>query len=760
MVEQQLSSGQRWAAAAVLAAGAWWALWTPMPPPVPASAPATEFSAERALLHVRRFASQPHPAGSAAAAEVRDGILKELNELGIPAEVQHGAGLYQRGAIVMAGHAENVVARIAGTRPGPAVLLAGHYDSVRLGPGAADDGHAVGVLLETARALKVGPKLKNDIILLVDVEETGMTGAAAFVNQHRWRNDVAVALNFDARGTRGPVFMFQTSAGNGALIREFAAAAPYPQANSLTYEIYKRLPNDTDMSVFKGHGYAGLDFAFIDNVLAYHTPFDDLAHLDPATVQHAGSYALALARRLGDADLIKLRLLQPDATYFSAGGTFFHYPAYFTLPLCFAALALVWLVVRRRWREGAIALRGLAAGILACLAAVGSAALLMGWVWRLIRVMHPAYDALPQGDVYSRDWYIVAYFGITLALFLGAMALSRRFGSETSFAAGGLVLGALLLIPVAALAPGGTYMLLWPLIGGTLALLARPKRPLLATALCLPAVLLMLPFARSAFIGLMMRSAGPSSALFALLLALAAVPVAALAGARPARWIRPCAGVVVLALLGGAWTNRFDAAHPREDDLSYVADVDTGHAWWVSRTHGSDPYLGQFLGSSPEKLDLWYDLPGATQRHAAPMIGAAAPVVTVDRDTTEHAKRVIGLRIASRRGAQMFFIQMLNDSDVIRGSVEGIPWFREARATDRAGWRGKPSILYTCPGDDGAELEFQLKAGKALKLRVLEPVAGLPQGPAFQWKPRGPGLLAAPASPFNDDTVVVKTYQF
>jgi hypothetical protein len=760
MAENQLSRVQRWAVAAVLAAGAWWALWTPMPAPAPASARATEFSAERALFHVHRIASQPHPAGSAAAAEVRDGIVHELNELGIPAEVQHGAGLYQRGAVVMAGHAENVVARIAGIKPGPAVLLACHYDSVRLGPGAADDGHAVGVLLETARALKAGPKLKNDIILLFDVEETGMTGAAAFVNQHRWRNDVAVALNFDARGTRGPVFMFQTSAGNGALIREFAAAAPYPQANSLTYEIYKRLPNDTDMSVFKGHGYAGLDFAFIDNVLAYHTPFDDLAHLDPATVQHAGSYALELARRLGDADLIWLRRLQPDATYFSAGGTFFHYPGYFTLPLCFAALALVWLVVRRRWREGAITLQGLAAGVLACVMAAGAAAFLMGWVWRLIRVMHPAYDALPQGDVYSRNWYIVAYFGLTLALFLGAMALARKFGSETSFAAGGLVLGALLLIPVAELAPGGTYMLLWPLIGATLALLARPKRPLLATALCLPAILLMLPFACSAFIGLMMRSAGPSSALFALLLALAAAPVAALAGDRPARWIRPCAGVVALALVGGAWANRFDAAHPREDDLSYVADVDTGQAWWVSRTHGSDPYLEQFLGSSPERVEPWYDLPEGAQRHAAPPIEAAAPVVTVDHDSTERGKRVIGLRIASRRGAQTFFIQMLNDRDVIRGSVEGIPWTREGGATDRAGWRGKPAIIYTCPGDDGAELEFQLRAGRALKLRVLEPVAGLPRGAAFHWKPRGPGLLAAPAAPFNDDTVVVKTYQF
>jgi hypothetical protein len=108
----------------------------------------------------------------------------------------------------------------------------------------------------------------------------------------------------------------------------------------------------------------------------------------------------------------------------------------------------------------------------------------------------------------------------------------------------------------------------------------------------------------------------------------------------------------------------------------------------------------------------------------------------------------------------MFFIQMLNDRDVIRGSVEGIAWTRGGGATDRAGWRGKQAILYTCPGDDGAELEFQVRLGQALKLRILEPVAGLPRGAAFHWTPRGPGLLAAPAYPFNDDTVVVKTYQF
>jgi hypothetical protein len=760
MADNQLSTGQRIAAVALLAAGAGWGLWAPMPAPQPATVPAEEFSSDRAMARVRWIAAQPHPAGSAAAAVVRDAILMELRRLLIPAEIQHGAGLYERGRMIFAGHADNVVARIAGRQRGPAVLLAGHYDSVRLGPGAADDGHAVGVLLETARALLAGPKLRNDIIVLFDVEETGLTGAAAFVNQHPWRNDVAVALNFDARGTRGRDYMFQTSAGNGALIREFAAAAPHPAANSLTYEIYRRLPNDTDFSVFKGHAYAGFDFAFVDNVLAYHTPFDDPAHLDQATLQHAGETALALARRFGDADLNQVRRREPDAVYFSAGGLFFHYPGYLALPFDFIALALVWLVVRRRWIQGEVTLKGAAAGSLGCAVAGGVAGVSMPWVWRLLRVIHPGYQSLPQGDVYSRDWYIVAYFLITLALFLGALALARRFASEASFAAGGLSVGALLLIAASWLAPGGTYMLVWPLIGGTLALLLRPTRPVLAAALCLPGLLLILPFAYACFSGLMMRAAGPSSALFTLLLALAAAPIAALAGERPARRIAPCAVVALLALAGGAWANRFDAAHPREDDLSYVADVDAGQAWWVSRTHGSDAYLEQFLGNAPERVESLYGLPGVTQRHEAPTIAAAAPEVKVLHDATERGKRVIGLRIASQRGGQIFLIQMLNARDVLRGSVEGLPWTQEGGATARDGFPRKQDILYTCPGEDGAELEFEVRMGRALRLRILEPVPGLPQGAEFHWQPRGPGLLAAPANPFNDDTVVVKTVQF
>lgn len=765
MSETSPSRLQRAAALAVLAAGAWWALWVSLPEPPGLAAPATAFSADRALKHVRAIASKPHPAGSPEAAMVRDYILSELAMLGVPAETQRGAGLYQRNSFVFAGRTENVVARIKGTGAGRAVLLSSHYDSVRSGPGAADDGHAVGVLLETARVLKAGAPLKNDVIFLFDVEETGMTGADAFVRAHPWRKDVDVVLNFDARGTRGPDFMFQTSDGNGALIREFAAAAPYPVATSLAYEIYKRLPNDTDLSVFKRYGYAGLDFAFIDNVLVYHTSLDDEAHLDPATVQHAGSNALSLARRLGNADLPALRSREGDAVYFAVGGFFFHYPASWAGALTLAALVVVWWVIGRLHGARTVTLKGIALGAGICLATAAAALFGMGWVWRGICLLHPGYLSLSQNDVYSRDWYIAAFFSLTVAMFLGGLALARRHSflegiATEGIAAGGMALNALLLLALTIALPGGSYILLWPVFGGALALLAGPRRPVLGAALCIPALGLILQFAYFGFTGLMMKSAGISCALLVLALAIAATPVVAIVGDSSSRWITALGGVVLIALAGGAWANQFDTAHPIEDDVSYVSDVNSGETWWVSRTNASDPWLRQFLGDSPEIVRHWYGQSGTVKRAMAPKVEVAAPVVTVTGDETGRGKRRIDLKIVSRRSAVIFFIQMLNPGDLIGGSVEGLTWRKNGAPTNRAGWTGLPTIQYTAPGPEGASLGFDIRAGTKLKLRVLEPLQGLPRGPEFHWLWRGPGLLAAPAHPFSDDTVVVQSFEF
>ena len=73
--------------------------------------------------------------------------------------------------------------------------------------------------------------------------------------------------------------------------------------SSLFAEVYRRLPNDTDLSVFRPRGLPGLDFAFVGDAGRYHTPLDDLAHLDRGSLQHHGENALAAVRALSDADL-------------------------------------------------------------------------------------------------------------------------------------------------------------------------------------------------------------------------------------------------------------------------------------------------------------------------------------------------------------------------------------------------------------------------------------------------------------------------
>ena len=58
------------------------------PTVVPASAPAVDFSAERAIEHVKVIAREPHPTGSIANARVRDYIVEQLKLQRLEPQIQ------------------------------------------------------------------------------------------------------------------------------------------------------------------------------------------------------------------------------------------------------------------------------------------------------------------------------------------------------------------------------------------------------------------------------------------------------------------------------------------------------------------------------------------------------------------------------------------------------------------------------------------------------------------------------------------------
>ena len=143
--------------------------------------------------------------------------------------------------------------------------------------------------------------------------------------------------------------MYETSPGNGELIRHYLAAGR-AYGSSLMYEVSRRQPVVSDFRPFVARGIPGMTFGMLDGPAYDHTAYDSIASFDEAGLQHEGETALALARRLGDADLWQLRA--PDVVYFDlVGGVAVSYPGSYVLP--FLALAAGALRRRRRHRRPA-----------------------------------------------------------------------------------------------------------------------------------------------------------------------------------------------------------------------------------------------------------------------------------------------------------------------------------------------------------------------------------------------------------------------
>src|SRR5918995_5742768 len=177
-------------------------LWSQqrVPSPEPASAEPTSFSAERAMRHVEAIATETRFAGSPNHARTQRYIQAQLRALGLKPRLQQAAVVnrFSDAADPEAGTVTNIIARIPGTASSGAIALNAHYDGGPGGPAASDCGSCVATLLETARAVRAGAPLRNDVLLVFsDAEENGDLGAAAFAAQNPLIRDVDVVLNWE-----------------------------------------------------------------------------------------------------------------------------------------------------------------------------------------------------------------------------------------------------------------------------------------------------------------------------------------------------------------------------------------------------------------------------------------------------------------------------------------------------------------------------------------------------------------------------------
>lgn len=480
-----------------LAAGLIWATIRIAPPtPLPHTAPADQFSAGRAMADVRVLAREPHPTGSAASLAVIAHLEKRLAALGFttrrvvtpltgrPAEL-----LAKRGGDPTQPAISLVAVRAGADSVGPAVALLAHHDSVWASPGAADDIAGVSAALEIARAIPQAAQKRDLVLVLTDAEELGLVGARAIFAPGAAADPIAartgVLINLEARGGGGRAMMFQTGPNNGDLVRLLAQASPNAAASSIAVTIYESLPNDTDFTPVLKRGIAGLNFAFIGEAWAYHSPMSTPDRLDQGAVQDLGEHVLGVTRALLTAPALPGPA--PSAVFATAPalGLITYPPALGWLPVGVTAalLALAGWWRRAQWTLGASVL---AFG--QALLTVGIAGGLM-WGLNLLSGSSGAeyYDrlaALPRLE-------IVAGLAALAALLFAASAPA---GTMWDRGITWVKLCWVLALAAQIFLPGAGPIFAWPaLLAATgLAIAARPGATGLTTQL-LPAALLAIP---------------------------------------------------------------------------------------------------------------------------------------------------------------------------------------------------------------------------------------------------------------------------
>ena len=689
-----------------------WVLGTLGPQPARGpDAPSTEFSAARAGAVLARLLGPqlPHPAGSAENAAVQARAMSELARLGVPARSISGQSCYHRVGYMACATVSDIVAdAIAAPQTEDkrkAILLMAHLDSVAAGPGAADDLSGVATILETVRALKAAGTGGHPVmILFTDGEETGLLGAQLFLKDAALRARVGAVINVEARGTSGPSYLFQTSKGDERLVDIYARSVTRPATSSLYGEIYKYLPNDTDLTPFLEAGFAGANFAFIGGLADYHTPLDRRENLVPASLQSQGDNVLGIARGLALADFTALK-----------GGNEVDFdvlrlwlprlPARFAAPLAVGAFALLllagWLGARGRPRprpKGAprrVTPFLLPPFLLLC--CVGSGFLLSALAALISGTNDPAF----AHPLFLRIALAASCWGFALMVMRGATAMAcwlwlAAFGIAAAF-----------------FAPGLSPYFIFPVCAACVLLLLTPgagrDAALLVSALVMMIVWLGLAAGSEAIMGLV---AHPLFTVPVGITLVALMPVLAAQRLEDSAWFASvilCMLVSLGATVAAGLQPAYTAAAPQRLNLRHVEK--DGKSWMLADPVArlpEDLRAAANFSERPQPLAMWRGYVAQTGNAEFP-----APSASMTRQG-----KMLTVDLHGSDAAQGMLVQLTGLAAITIGDV------RQATPEGR--------VLVACGTADCARLHMVLEFSGAVpkSLLLAETRAGLPKSAA------------------------------
>lgn len=689
------------------------------PPQIREETSGQQFDVSRAFGRLQRVLAdqRPHPVDTDANEQVRERIVKEIEALGYVPLVRDDIACDSSapGSLVCA-RVQNVVF-VAGPDPflsksdTDAILIASHYDSVPVSPGASDDGAGVAVSLEIAHLLRNLKLARPVIFLFTDGEEAGLLGASSFISKDPFADQISNVINIEARGSSGPAVMFETAHPNSTVIKHYSEGAERPVSNSLMTDIYRLMPNHTDMTKFLERGYSGLNFAIADRVEHYHTPLDRLENVDLRSLQHMGDLVLGAASSMleGDHDLREARREVIFTDFLSRS-----------------------FVVLPQWVGMSLMLFG------ALMAGVGYLRVGGGHHWRAILappvtfiisvliavilqvIIRQIRAELGGGAASSAAMQVLAYTsGAVAAVFVLSVVVARSGADRLNYsvwlwiaavggAGGYFVPGAIILFALP-LGLFGLFALISSVVGkenrwgsliscGLFVLLLAPTIYLIEIAFG--------------------RSATPLLAFLSSILFLPALTAVLHDAHRPSFVVIKALGALLVgATIAALMLPGHSPEHPGLMNIIYEADVEAQRANWI--IHSQDE--GTYLSSSARPAIF------AGEDHVeAPFQVHFLPKLEVLDEGLNNGNRVLSLRLLTD-GADVITLEIPHFAHPVSMQINenAYPY----AAPDAHGFDGeKFPYLFTCHGRtcDGLELTVELRNSEKTEWVIIGRKYGLP----------------------------------
>lgn len=734
-----------------------------------------EFSTQRALIHLKEISKAPHYVGSDAHARVRNYIVNELETLGLNVEIQEAFSMREWGNL---SKPKNIIARIKGSDNTKALLLLSHYDSApHSSLGASDAGSGVATILESLRAfLNTGKQPKNDIIILItDAEELGLNGADIFVNTHKWAKDVGLVLNFEARGSGGPVVMWpETNGGNAKLVEEFVKAKPsYPVAYSLIYSVYKLLPNDTDATRFREDGnIESFNFAFIDDHYDYHTANDTFERLDRNTLEHQGSYLMPLLHYFSDADLSNLKSTE-DKVYFNL-------PLFKTVlygysliwPMFFVAVLLFIALVFYGFKTAQLITKDVLKGFVPLFVSI-IGCLVVGFVlWEIIKVLNPQYSEMLHGFTYNGYIYIAAFSLIAIGMCAWIYSKFYKEDNTASLLVAPMVIWFIISALVAQYLKGAGFFII-PVYFGLISLfvLIKQQKPnlILMAVLCVPLLLIFSPFIKlfPVALGFFMKIGAISISVklvSMLIVALIFGLMISLFGffKHKKRLAYVLFLIAFYFLISAQFKSNFNEERPKPNSLVYVLNTDTNTANWATYDAVLDNWTKTLLSDEVEnsKEDDTFSSKynsGFTYTKNTEVKQIPQSKVTINKDTIINDLRHINMSIVQQRQINRFDVYASKDIKFKNFEANGVKVHKpseEGFAFENR--RSTRLFSYYVSDNDSLNLNFTVPKNQKTQLKIYESSFDLLSNKLFTVPERTREMIPKPFI-LNDAVIVTQT---